>query len=236
MYMYNIMSDVEDEKDNQSDASYEDDDASLVDDTDDNDSIALEGDIDESEIEYEDLEALEHKVQEQKKKATINTSALNIEDDDMDNISVSSSVSDDSSDEEDDDEYVKRFEKIDAHMKQEHIENYHNTCVQKNYQEIATLSVVVRNERGEVVDPFHRTIPMLTKYERARVLGQRAKQINNGASIFVKPHQETIDGYLIALQELEEKKLPFIIRRPLPNGISEYWKVKDLEYLHEIAY
>ena len=29
--------------------------------------------------------------------------------------------------------------------------------------------------------------------------------------------------------ELAEKRIPFIIRRPLPNGGSEYWNVKDLE-------
>ena len=35
----------------------------------------------------------------------------------------------------------------------------------------------------------------------------------------------------IAEEELKQKKIPFIIRRPLPNGASEYWKVKDLEML-----
>jgi DNA-directed RNA polymerase subunit K/omega len=38
-----------------------------------------------------------------------------------------------------------------------------------------------------------------------------------------------IDGYLIALKELEQKRIPFIIQRPLPNGTSEYWRVSDLE-------
>jgi len=228
------MSDIEDEKGNDSDASY-DDNSSIGDVSDDNDSIAIEGEIDEDELEFEDLAALELKVQEQRKRNTNTAIAHNDYDDEVENISVSSG-SDDSSEEEDEDEYTERFKKIDATMKQEHIENYHNTCLQLNYQEIASLSVVVRNDRGEVIDPFHRTIPILTKYERARILGQRTKQINNGASIFVKPRQETLDGYLIALQELEEKKIPFIIRRPLPNGNSEYWKVKDLEYLHELAY
>ena len=40
-----------------------------------------------------------------------------------------------------------------------------------------------------------------------------------------------IDGYLIALLELEQKKLPFIIKRPFPNGGVEYWNVSDLEFL-----
>ena len=41
--------------------------------------------------------------------------------------------------------------------------------------------------------------------------------------------ENIIDGYLIAEMELKEKKLPFIIRRPLPNQTFEYWKIKDLE-------
>jgi DNA-directed RNA polymerase subunit K/omega len=40
-----------------------------------------------------------------------------------------------------------------------------------------------------------------------------------------------IDAYLIALKELEEKKIPFIIKRPLPNGVIEYWRISDLEIL-----
>ena len=41
-----------------------------------------------------------------------------------------------------------------------------------------------------------------------------------------------IDGYLIALKELEEKKIPFIIRRLLPNRGSEYWHLEDLQIIN----
>ena len=37
-----------------------------------------------------------------------------------------------------------------------------------------------------------------------------------------------IDHYTIAQMELEQNKIPFIIKRPLPNGKSEYWRVQDL--------
>ena len=70
-----------------------------------------------------------------------------------------------------------------------------------------------------------------TKYEKTRILGIRAKQINNGAKPLVTFNTQIIDGYLIALKELEEKKIPIIIRRPIPNGASEYWHLKDLEIL-----
>jgi DNA-directed RNA polymerase I, II, and III subunit RPABC2 len=74
-------------------------------------------------------------------------------------------------------------------------------------------------------------VPFITKYEKAKILGERAKQINAGATPFVDVNQEIIDGYLIALAEFEQKKIPMIIRRPLPNGQSEYWKLEDLEFL-----
>jgi DNA-directed RNA polymerase I, II, and III subunit RPABC2 len=98
-----------------------------------------------------------------------------------------------------------------------------------NYEEIAKLSVVVKNSDGIIVDPLHRTIPYLTKYERARVLGQRAKQIETGAKPLVKVPESIVDGYIIAELELREKKIPFIIRRPIPGGGCEYWSIKDLE-------
>jgi DNA-directed RNA polymerase I, II, and III subunit RPABC2 len=62
-------------------------------------------------------------------------------------------------------------------------------------------------------------------------LGERAKQINSGAKPFTIVDDNIIDGYLIALKELEEKKMPFIIKRPMPNGGCEYWKLSDLEIL-----
>jgi len=62
-------------------------------------------------------------------------------------------------------------------------------------------------------------------------LGERAKQLNAGAKPMVEVDINVIDGYLIALKEFEEKKIPFIIKRPLPNGGIEYWKFKDLEVL-----
>ena len=29
-----------------------------------------------------------------------------------------------------------------------------------------------------------------------------------------------------------KKKIPFIIKRPIPGGAFEYWKLKDLEIIH----
>ena len=87
------------------------------------------------------------------------------------------------------------------------------------------------NKNGEIIDELHTTLPFLTKYEKARILGLRAKQINNGSEPFVNIPNNIIDGSIIAEMELKQNKIPFIIRRPIPNGGSEYWKVEDLEQL-----
>ena len=134
---------------------------------------------------------------------------------------------DDEDDEDDDGEqYLQKF---DQSINDNYILNFHPESVLQNYNEILSMTNVVRNSDGIIIDDLHRTIPYLTKYEKARILGQRAKQINSGHHTFVKVPENVIDGYIIAEMELKLKRIPFIIRRPLPNGGSEYWKIQDLE-------
>jgi DNA-directed RNA polymerase subunit K/omega len=132
----------------------------------------------------------------------------------------------------DDDDMDKKLKKFDSEVRDDYLANFHPECMMQNYDEIYNLARVVRDDRGIIVDELHKTLPLLTKYERTRVLGQRAKQINDGATPFVKVPEGVIDGYLIALKELEEKKIPFIIRRPLPNRGSEYWHLEDLQIIN----
>jgi len=73
----------------------------------------------------------------------------------------------------------------------------------------------------------HRTSNYLTKYERARIIGTRAMQISLNAPILVPLEGET-DPLEIAEKELRSKLIPFIIRRRLPNGECEDWKVSEL--------
>ena len=131
-------------------------------------------------------------------------------------------------DEEEDDDYLQKF---DREMRENYILDQHPESVNHNYDEIYNLAKVQRNKENIIIDDLHKTIPLLTKYEKTRILGQRAKQLNNGAKPLVKLDIPLIDGYLIALKELEEKMIPVIIRRPLPSGASEYWHLKDLEIL-----
>jgi DNA-directed RNA polymerase I, II, and III subunit RPABC2 len=138
-------------------------------------------------------------------------------------------IDDDDDDyDEDEDNYLQKF---DSQLIKNYVDTFHPECFSHNYEEIAKMSVVVKNADGIIVDPLHRTIPYLTKYEKARVIGQRAKQLETGANPLVKVPESIIDGYIIAELELREKKLPFIIRRPIPSGGCEYWNLRDLELI-----
>ena len=133
--------------------------------------------------------------------------------------------------ESDDDDGESKLKKFDKDLRNDYLVNFHPESLIQNYDEIYNLARVVRDPNGVIVDNLHKTLPMLTKYEKTRILGQRAKQINNGATPFIKVPEGIIDGYLIAVKELEEKRVPFIIRRPLPNRGSEYWHIEDLEII-----
>lgn len=139
----------------------------------------------------------------------------------------------DGSDNDDDDSddgnnYLRKFE---TDMHENYIASCHQEMLHLNNAEVSALARVVRNADGAIVDVMHKTMPFLTKYEKTRILGQRAKQLNQGAQPMIPVDKKIIDGYLIAQLELQQKALPFIIRRPLPGGKSEYWRLADLELI-----
>jgi len=136
-------------------------------------------------------------------------------------------------DDDDDDEYEENYlQKFDYEINKNYISEFHPECLNHNSDEVAKLARVIRDENNIIIDPLHKTLPYLTKYEKARVLGQRAKQIETGAKPLVKVPENIIDGYVIAELELREKKIPFIIKRPIPGGAFEYWHLRDLENIN----
>jgi DNA-directed RNA polymerase subunit K/omega len=134
------------------------------------------------------------------------------------------------SDDEDDldEDYLQ---KVDKQMHESIIKEHHPELITHNNEEIQTSCKIIRDRNGNITDPLHRTLPYVTCYEKARVLGERARQINQGAQPFIEVDETMMDGYLIALKEFEQRKIPFVIQRPLPNGCSEYWKLSDLEMI-----
>jgi DNA-directed RNA polymerase I, II, and III subunit RPABC2 len=139
------------------------------------------------------------------------------------------SYTDEQEQEEEEDDGEMYLQKFDRSLNENYLVNAHPECTVQNYDEILSMIKVVRDKDDIIIDDLHKTIPYLTKYERARILGQRARQIDAGSSPFIKVPENVIDGYIIAEMELKEKRIPFIIRRPLPHGGSEYWSIKDLE-------
>lgn len=137
----------------------------------------------------------------------------------------------DGDDDEASDDGTNYLRKFDSEMRENYIATHHHEMMQLNMAEVDSLVRVVRNADGMIVDGMHKTMPFLTKYEKTRILGQRAKQINQGAHPVIPVDKKIIDGYLIAQLELQQKALPFIIRRPLPGGKSEYWRLADLELI-----
>ena len=71
------------------------------------------------------------------------------------------------------------------------------------------------------------TKPKITKYEKALLVGKRAKQLEEGANANVKvlAGQSMID---VAEEELRQRLMPFMIKRPIGN-LYEYWRIKDME-------
>jgi DNA-directed RNA polymerase I, II, and III subunit RPABC2 len=73
---------------------------------------------------------------------------------------------------------------------------------------------------------------IMTKYEFNQVISQRTIQLSTGHMPFVKidsPIKSNMDLRLVALEELKQGKIPFIIKRPLPNERYEFVRVRDLD-------
>jgi len=191
-----------------------------------------DNDIDEY-IDDENEPIVNSKTTENKQNKNINNNASNkkAKSAPIPNLSDYDSDNDDDDEDEIDENYLQKF---DTNIKKNYIDEFHQECFSHNYDEISKMTTVVRDAYGIIIDPLHKTIPYLTKYERTRILGQRAKQIEQlkeGDKPFVKVPENIIDGYIIAELELQQKKIPFIIRRPLPSGGCEYWNLKDLEII-----
>jgi DNA-directed RNA polymerase I, II, and III subunit RPABC2 len=72
------------------------------------------------------------------------------------------------------------------------------------------------------------TLPKLTKYERVRLIGTRAKQISLGAKVMVK-NTAGLNPIEIAKLELKLKMIPMKVKRILPDNKIEIWKLSELE-------
>lgn len=94
---------------------------------------------------------------------------------------------------------------------------------------------IFRKDVADAVKQPRRTREHFTKYEFTALLSIRAQQLAEGAKPLV-----SLDGlktndpmfvWNVARREIEQRKLPFVVRRQMPNGSSEYWSAQELEII-----
>lgn len=84
------------------------------------------------------------------------------------------------------------------------------------------------SEEKKIAPINNKSLPILTKYEKAKIIGTRAAQISSGSPIFVDVSGLS-NPLEMAEKELKEGKTPLIIRRKMPDGTFETFKVSDLK-------
>jgi len=91
---------------------------------------------------------------------------------------------------------------------------------------ISSLDLEVFYSQYEDLKKTYLSNPNLNKYEKTKIISERAQQLANGSLSFLKNPESYNNVLDIAMEELKQKKIPIIIERPVPNGF-EYWKLED---------
>ena len=107
--------------------------------------------------------------------------------------------------------------------------NTHAPSVESEAVDTSLHTMSLREIRH--VDAKHTTYPFLTNYERTKCISFRASQIANGAKPYIVIPPGVTDSYEIAKMELEQRRLPFIVKRPISDGSFEVWRLADLMML-----
>ena len=101
--------------------------------------------------------------------------------------------------------------------------------------EHSEVKQIFRKDVTDAVKQPRITREFYTKYEYTALLATRAQQIAEGAKPLVSleglKQSDPMFVWNVARREIEQRKLPFMIRRQLPNGESEYWSTQELEMM-----
>ena len=110
-------------------------------------------------------------------------------------------------------------------------ENGKVDLTEKEMAEIDKKCEIIRNrqiitkdlphEAVEVTDNNNQIVigpPMLTRFEKARIMGARALQLSLGAPVFIEIPKNATTSLEIAMEELKQRIIPIVIKRTLPNG------------------
>lgn len=97
------------------------------------------------------------------------------------------------------------------------------------------MEQVFAKDVAEAIKQPRRTREYFTKYEFTALLSTRAQQLAEGAKPLVSLDglrtQDPMFVWNVARREIEQRKLPFLIRRRMPNGTAEYWSAQELEVI-----
>jgi len=125
-------------------------------------------------------------------------------------------------------------------MENEFEEKFSDDSDNEDYEEEQETMALSTNEIDS--DEFYKnyeknkknfkTSPVLSKYEKTRIISERVQQLSNGGTPFISNPESYPTVYDIALQELNMKKLPFIIKRTISGNNYELWKLEDLKLLN----
>ena len=86
-------------------------------------------------------------------------------------------------------------------------------------QDVEHKPTEITTKNGEIITGP----PTLTRFEKARIMGARALQLSLGAPVFIEIPKNATTSLEIAMEELNQRVIPIVIRRTLPN--SDYQNI-----------
>ena len=102
---------------------------------------------------------------------------------------------------------------------------------EKEMEELDKLCEIIKNREIITQDTEHTPTeiitkngeimtgpPTLTRFEKARIMGARALQLSLGAPVFIEIPKNATTSLEIAMEELNQRIIPIVIRRTLPNS------------------
>jgi len=127
--------------------------------------------------------------------------------------------------------YRKLFEVKDVELTEKRQAEIDQVCEVMRKREI--IYKETEREPEEITSKNNEVVigpPMLTRFEKARIMGARALQLSLGAPLFISVPKDTTTSLDIAMEELNERLIPIVIRRVLPNGDYQNIPINHFKY------
>ena len=116
-------------------------------------------------------------------------------------------------------QYRKIRENSDDELTEKQIAQIDKECEIIRNREVITQNtshtpIEITSKNNEVITGP----PTLTRFEKARIMGARALQLSLGAPVFIEIPKNATTSLEIAMEELQQRVIPIVIRRTLPNA------------------